>query len=58
MGTKSKKTLSKQVDIMSKKIYDHIKSTNYGDITNKIKKLQKKAKSRKVFKDNNMGVKV
>ena len=37
---------------MSKKIYDHIKSTNYGNITNKIKKLQKKAKPRKVSKDN------
>ena len=43
---------------MSKKIYDHIKSTNYGDITNKIKKLQKKAKPRKVSKQSDMGVKV
>ena len=43
---------------MSKKIYDHIKSTNYGNITNKIKKLQKKAKPRKVSKDNLVGSKV
>ena len=43
---------------MSKKIYDHIKSTNYGNITNKIKKLQKKAEPRKVSKDNLVGSKV
>ena len=43
---------------MSKKIYDHIKSTNYGNITNKIKKLQKKAKPRKVSEQSNMGAKV
>jgi len=43
---------------MSKKLYDHFKSTNYGNIANKIKKLQKKAKPRKVSKDNNMGVEV
>lgn len=43
---------------MSKKIYDHIKSTNYGNITNKIKKLQKKAKPRKVSEDNLIGSEV
>ena len=43
---------------MSKKIYDHIKSTNYGNITNKIKKLQKKAKPHKVSEDNLVGSKV
>ena len=43
---------------MSKKLYDHFKSTNYGNITNKIKKLQKKAKPRKVSENNNMEFKV
>lgn len=43
---------------MSKKLYDHLKSTNYGNITNKIKKLQKKAKPRKVSENNNMELKV
>lgn len=39
---------------MSRKLYDHLKSTNYEDISKKIKKLQKKAKPRKVSEDNNM----
>ena len=43
---------------MSRKVYKHIKSTNYGNITNKIKKLQKKAKPRKVSENNNMEFKV
>ena len=33
---------------MSKKLYDHITSTNYANINTKIKKEQKKNKARKV----------
>ena len=40
---------------MSRKLYDHLKSVNYEDISKKIKKLQKKDKPRKVSQNNNMG---
>ena len=38
---------------MSKKLYDHITSTNYANINNKIKAAKKKSESRKVSAPNN-----
>ena len=38
---------------MSKKLYDHITSTNYANINTKIKKEQKKNKTRKVSRKQN-----
>ncbi len=32
---------------MSKKLYDHLTSVNYANISNKIKKAQKKSKARR-----------
>ena len=36
---------------MSKKLYDHIISTNYGNIDTKIKKEKKKSQARKTTPD-------
>ena len=38
---------------MSKKLYDHITSTNYANINTKIQKEQKKSKARKVSRKQN-----
>ena len=38
---------------MSKKLYDHITSTNYASINDKIKAEKKKGRSRKVSASNN-----
>ena len=38
---------------MSKKLYDHITSTNYANINEKIKTAKKKSGSRKVFRKQN-----
>ncbi len=38
---------------MSKKLYDHITSTNYANINDKIKAAKKKSGSRKVSASNN-----
>ena len=42
---------------MSKKLYDHITSTNYANINTKIQKEQKKSKSRKVSTSKDSGAK-
>ncbi len=38
---------------MSKKLHDHLTSTNYGNINTKIKTFQKKAKTYKKAKEQN-----
>ena len=40
---------------MSKKLYDHITSTNYANINMKIQKEQKKSKARKVSTSKDSG---
>ena len=42
---------------MSKKLYEHIISTNYANINTKIKKATKKSPPRKVSSDDNSRVK-
>lgn len=39
---------------MSKKLYDHIISTNYGNISNKIKNSKKKKSTPKISEKKNM----
>ena len=41
---------------MSKRLYDHIISTNYANINTKIKEATKKSGARKVFRKQNNSV--
>ena len=43
---------------MSKKLYDHIISTNYANIKTKIKTLKKKKTTPKVSSKQDMGIEV
>lgn len=43
---------------MSKKLYDHLTSVNYGNIKTKIKQVQKKKKTPKISKQQDMGFKI
>jgi len=43
---------------MSKKLYDHFTSTNYANISKKVKEFQKKKASPKLSAKQNMDIKV